>query len=84
MRPLSGAGRLALAVPQARVIAARVVGAVDIARFPHRPRIVVEFFEPAAGQPAEGESAVAADQARHAGDPRAGAVPSRRSGGSPS
>ena len=59
MRPLSGAGRLALAVPPSRVVAARITGAVDIVRFPHRPRIRVEFFEPAGGQPAEGESAVA-------------------------
>lgn len=74
MRPLSGAGRLALAVPQARVVAARVTGAVDIARFPHRPRIVVEFFEPAAGQPAEGESAVLLTR-RIMEEVRAGAPP---------
>jgi 1-acyl-sn-glycerol-3-phosphate acyltransferase len=59
MRPLSGAGRLALAVPASRVVAARITGAVDIVRFPQRPRIRVEFFEPSGGQPAEGESAVA-------------------------
>ncbi len=59
MRPLSGAGRLALAVPQSRVVAARITGAVDIVRFPRRPRIRVEFFEPVGGQPADGESAVA-------------------------
>jgi 1-acyl-sn-glycerol-3-phosphate acyltransferase len=58
MRPLSGAGRLALAVPGTRIVAASVTGAVDIARFPARPRITVEFFEPADGQPQEGESAI--------------------------
>jgi 1-acyl-sn-glycerol-3-phosphate acyltransferase len=58
MRPLSGAGRLALAVPQARVVAVSVTGAVQIARFPSRPRITVEFFEPADGQPQDGESAI--------------------------
>lgn len=58
MRPLSGAGRLALAVPLSRVVAASITGAVDIARFPARPRITVEFFEPADGQPREGESAI--------------------------
>lgn len=58
MRPLSGAGRLALAVPQARVVAVRITGAVGIARFPSRPRITVEFFEPDGGQPSEGESAI--------------------------
>lgn len=59
MRPLSGAGRLALAVPKARIVAVSITGAVDIARFPTRPRITVRFFEPAGGQPRAGESAVA-------------------------
>jgi 1-acyl-sn-glycerol-3-phosphate acyltransferase len=58
MRPLSGAGRLALAVPGTRIVAVSVSGAVDIARFPTRPRITVEFFEPLDGQPHEGESAI--------------------------
>jgi 1-acyl-sn-glycerol-3-phosphate acyltransferase len=58
MRPLSGAGRLALAVPGTRIVAVSVTGAVDIARFPTRPRITVEFFEPLGGQPQEGESAI--------------------------
>ena len=59
MRPLSGAGRLALHVPTCRVVAVTVTGAVDIARFPKRPRIRVVFAEPEGGQPTEGESAVA-------------------------
>ena len=59
MRALSGAGRLALATPAARVVGLRIVGSVDIVRFPKRPRIRVEFFEPAGGQPHEGESAAA-------------------------
>lgn len=59
LRPLSGAGRLALAVPEARVVAVSITGAVDIVRFPHRPRIRVEFFEPTGGPPRSGESAVA-------------------------
>lgn len=59
LRYLSGAGRLALAVPGTRVLGVRVIGAVDIARFPKRPRLVVEVFEPAGGPPAAGESAVA-------------------------
>jgi len=58
MRPLSGAGRLALAVRGTRIVAVSVTGAVDIARFPARPRITVEFFEPLDGQPREGESAI--------------------------
>ena len=59
LRFLSGAGRLALAVPGTRVLGVRATGVVDIARFPHRPRIRVEFIEPAGGQAAPGESAVA-------------------------
>jgi 1-acyl-sn-glycerol-3-phosphate acyltransferase len=59
MRPRSGAGRLVLAVPQTRLLGVSVTGAVDIVRFPRRPRIRVEFFEPSAGGPLPGESAVA-------------------------
>jgi 1-acyl-sn-glycerol-3-phosphate acyltransferase len=58
MRPLSGAGRLALAVPGTRIVAASITGAVDIARFPARPRITVEFFEPLDGQVHDGENAI--------------------------
>lgn len=56
LRPLSGAGRIALAVPGTTVLGVSVTGAVEIVRFPHRPRITVEFFDP--GQPADGESAI--------------------------
>lgn len=56
LRALSGAGRIALAVPGTTVLGVRVTGAVDIVRFPRRPRIKVEFFDP--GQPADGESAI--------------------------
>jgi 1-acyl-sn-glycerol-3-phosphate acyltransferase len=59
MPSLSGAGRLGLAVPGTRVLGVRITGAVDIVRFPHRPRIRVEFFEPAGGQPMPGETAIA-------------------------
>jgi 1-acyl-sn-glycerol-3-phosphate acyltransferase len=58
VRPFSGAGRIALAVPGTHVIGARVLGAVDIVRFPKRPRLRVVFFDPAAGQVADGESAI--------------------------
>lgn len=57
LRPLSGAGRVALAVPGTTVLGVCVTGPVDIVRFPRRPRLRVEFFDP--GQPAEGESAIA-------------------------
>ncbi len=56
LRPLSGAGRIALAVPGTTVLGVSVSGVVDIVRFPHRPRITVEFFDP--GQPGDAESAV--------------------------
>jgi 1-acyl-sn-glycerol-3-phosphate acyltransferase len=59
LRAQSGAGRLVLAVPETQVVCVAVTGAVDIVRFPHRPRIKVEFFEPAGGQPQDGESALA-------------------------
>jgi 1-acyl-sn-glycerol-3-phosphate acyltransferase len=59
LRPLSGAGRVALAVPEATVICAAVRGSVDVVRFPKRPRIRVELFEPTGGQPQAGETAIA-------------------------
>jgi 1-acyl-sn-glycerol-3-phosphate acyltransferase len=58
LRALSGAGRLALAVPGCRVVCGTITGAVDIVRFPKRPRLRVEFFEPADGQPRDGETAI--------------------------
>ena len=59
LRALSGAGRLALAVPESRVLCAAITGSVDVVRFPKRPRIQVEFFEPADGPPKPDESAIA-------------------------
>jgi 1-acyl-sn-glycerol-3-phosphate acyltransferase len=56
LRARSGAGRLALAVPEAELVCVRVVGATDVVRFPHRPRITVEFFRPAGGPLRPGES----------------------------
>ncbi|MDQ2750096.1 MAG: 1-acyl-sn-glycerol-3-phosphate acyltransferase [Actinomycetota bacterium] len=58
LRPLSGAGRLALSAPGAPVICASVSGAVDVVRFPKRPQIRVEFFPPSGGPPRPGETAV--------------------------
>jgi 1-acyl-sn-glycerol-3-phosphate acyltransferase len=57
LRARGGAGRLALEVPRARVVAAAVSGTVDVVRFPRRPRLRVEFFEPAGGPPRTGETA---------------------------
>jgi 1-acyl-sn-glycerol-3-phosphate acyltransferase len=56
LRPLSGAGRLARAVPGTRVLGVSVTGAVDVVRFPKRPRIRVDFFDP--GEGPNGESAI--------------------------
>lgn len=58
LRPLSGAGRVVLSEPAAAVVCTAVTGAVDIVRFPKRPRIRVEFFVPSAGPPRDGESAI--------------------------
>jgi 1-acyl-sn-glycerol-3-phosphate acyltransferase len=51
MRARSGVGRLALEVPEAQVRCVAVSGTADLTGFPRRPRIKVQFFEPAGGQP---------------------------------
>jgi 1-acyl-sn-glycerol-3-phosphate acyltransferase len=58
VRAFSGAGWLAKVVPEARVVAVAITGAVDLSRFPARPRILVEFFEPLGGQRRADESAI--------------------------
>jgi 1-acyl-sn-glycerol-3-phosphate acyltransferase len=57
LRARSGAGRLALAVPEAHLLCAAVTGTVDIARFPRRPRLRVHLFPPTEGALQPGESA---------------------------
>ncbi|MDQ3729159.1 MAG: 1-acyl-sn-glycerol-3-phosphate acyltransferase, partial [Actinomycetota bacterium] len=59
LRARSGIGRLALDVPETTIVSCRVTGSVDIVRFPKRPRIRVEFFEPSGGGPVDGEDAAA-------------------------
>lgn len=59
LRARSGFGRLAAAVPEAEVVCVAVSGAVDIPRFPKRPRVRVKFFSPAGGGLAHGEEAAA-------------------------
>jgi 1-acyl-sn-glycerol-3-phosphate acyltransferase len=59
LRARSGAGRLALEVPEAQLVSVTVSGTVDIVRFPKRPQIRVEFFAPAGGPVADGEDATA-------------------------
>ncbi len=60
LRARSGVGRLAQAVPQARIVCAAVSGTVDITRFPRRPRLKVTFFEPTPSPPSESALEMAA------------------------
>jgi 1-acyl-sn-glycerol-3-phosphate acyltransferase len=69
LRPRSGLGRLAAAVPEAVVVPVAVAGATDIPRFPKRPRLRVRFLAPAEGM-RNGESP-AAFAARIVADVRA-------------
>jgi 1-acyl-sn-glycerol-3-phosphate acyltransferase len=55
LRARSGIGRLAAAVPEARIVCASIEGTTDIPRFPRRPRVRVTFFAPSAGQMRPGE-----------------------------
>ena len=50
MRARSGFGRLAVEVPEARLVCVAVEGTPDYVRFPKRPSVRVRFFEPASGQ----------------------------------
>ncbi len=58
LRAYSGAGWLAKSVPQTKVVAVAITGAVGLIRFPRRPKIMVEFFEPVGGQRHSGESSI--------------------------
>lgn len=55
LRARSGVGRLALEVPEARLVCVAIEGTSEMTGFPRRPRLRVRFFEPAGGQarPAE-------------------------------
>jgi 1-acyl-sn-glycerol-3-phosphate acyltransferase len=56
LRARSGIGRMAAAVPEAKVVCGAVSGTTDIPRFPRRrPRLKVTFFEPSGGQMRPGE-----------------------------
>jgi 1-acyl-sn-glycerol-3-phosphate acyltransferase len=46
LRPRSGLGRLAAAVPEAVVLPVAIEGTTDIPRFPKRPRVRVRFLAP--------------------------------------
>jgi 1-acyl-sn-glycerol-3-phosphate acyltransferase len=50
LRARSGVGRLALEVPEAKLVCVAVEGTADFTGFPRRPRVRARFFEPAGGQ----------------------------------
>ncbi len=50
LRARSGVGRLALEVPEARLVCVAIEGTTGLTRFPRRPRVSIRFFEPAGGQ----------------------------------
>lgn len=51
LRARSGVGRLALEVPEAKIVCVAIEGTSDLTGFPRRPRLRIRFFEPAGGQP---------------------------------
>jgi 1-acyl-sn-glycerol-3-phosphate acyltransferase len=55
MRARSGVGRLALEVPEAKLVCVAIEGTSDLTGFPRRPRIRTRFFEPREGQAKLGE-----------------------------
>lgn len=55
LRARSGVGRLALEVPETKIVCVAIEGTSDLTGFPRRPRLRVRFFEPAAGQAQPGE-----------------------------
>ncbi len=58
LRARSGIGRLAAAVPEAKIVLAAVSGTTDITRIGRRPRLKVTFLEPSGGQMKAGEDPV--------------------------
>ncbi len=55
LRPRSGVGRLALEVPEAKLVCVAIEGTSEMTGFPRRPRLWTRFFEPASGQARPGE-----------------------------
>jgi 1-acyl-sn-glycerol-3-phosphate acyltransferase len=60
LRPRSGLGRLAAAVPEAVVVPVAIQGTTDIPRFPKRPRVRVRFLPPDGMRPGESPADFAA------------------------
>jgi 1-acyl-sn-glycerol-3-phosphate acyltransferase len=50
LRARRGVSRLAQACPEVPVVLVAVEGGTDLKRFPRRPRVKIDFFEPAGGQ----------------------------------
>ncbi len=50
LRARRGVARLAQACPEVPIVLVAVEGGTDLKRFPKRPRVAIEFFEPAGGQ----------------------------------
>lgn len=50
LRARSGIGRLALEVPESKVVCVAIEGTSELTAFPRRPRLRTRFFEPAGGQ----------------------------------
>lgn len=59
LRARTGVARLSRACPGAPVVLAAIHGSSDLARFPKRPRVVVEYFRPDGGGLAPGEDLAA-------------------------
>jgi 1-acyl-sn-glycerol-3-phosphate acyltransferase len=55
LRARSGLGRLALEVPEAKLVCVAIEGTSDLTGFPRRPRLRTRFFEPRGGQVRPGE-----------------------------
>ena len=55
LRARSGIGRLALEVPEAKLVLVAIEGTTGFTSFPRRPRVRLRFFEPAGGQARPGE-----------------------------
>jgi 1-acyl-sn-glycerol-3-phosphate acyltransferase len=50
LRARSGVGRLALEVPEAKLVCVAIEGTPEMTGFPRRPRLRTRFFEPTGGQ----------------------------------
>src|SRR6476659_5747164 len=51
LRARSGVGRLALEVPEAKLVCVAIEGTSEMTGFPRRPKIRIRFFDPVGGQP---------------------------------